>query len=1148
MNKITLDFFQAKSKTAIKGLLVLFALLIMNTQTSWGQVNITPTRTDFSGFPTWTDSNLAVASSTYLQLLTATSQTISPAMDFNSYTSETLNFKARTFGGVNAVENILTIWISTDNGSNWTSLGTRTPTSTTLTAQTAFDISPYNGTQVKIKFTVGGTSNTVGAGIDDISITGIVFSSGPEINIKGNSVSIVDGATPASTSNDTDFGTVATSTNVFKTYTIQNTGSADLTVSAIALTTGTNYTIGGISLPATIIAGTETTFTVTFNSASAGTFNDVVNITSNDTDETTYNFDITAVAQAPVPNISVKGNSIIIAVGDTTPSIPDNTDFGSTATNTIVVKTYTIENSGTGDLTVNDILMLNAPTSKYAIGGISLPATIAAGASTTFTLTFNSASAGTFADNVLIDNNVPTDSTYDFAVTAKAVALNFAVGDISITAMTTNAPDSFTIVNWVPIPVDAELIFTDNAYDELGALKTNEHSVVWKNNSGNIIPVGTVILINDTPSTDLGTIVSGKLNGLSSSNENIFIYEGSSVSPNFIYGLSNLAWITTGATTTNNSYLPTELNVTNGNIVTGAFDNVEYSGALAPKDEKSSFSAYKILVNDPANWIKNNTPFALNSIDFELAAVWETTVWTDGLTPTASLKTILNDTYSTSANGTFTAKKLTVTSLGSLTINSGTNVTVQNEVINSGALVIENNANLIQVNNATNTGSITVNRDSNSLFRSDYTLWSSPVRADIPTNQTLLAFSPLTAQTPTNRFYTYNPTSNLYSSIAASSKFSTGVGYLIRMPHTGSTDYNLGTEAAIHHGVFTGVPYNGDLTLTVSSGSYNAIGNPYPSTISADDFIDDNGIAEALYFWRKTNNPNQSTAPTTSYATYTFAGGVGTSSGSSSITPNGTIQVGQGFIAKSTSTSLVFTNLMRTGNNSNRFLKTKKIERNRIWLNLTNTSGAFSQMMIAYMDGATQGIDAGIDGRFFNDTKTALNSFLNNEEFVIQGRSLPFDGTDVVSLAFKAETAGDYSIAIDHTDGLFANGQDIYLVDNTTGLETNLKETAYTFNAAAGTDNSRFSLKFQKTLSVIESSFDENSVIVYQKNGAIYINSKTLAINSVKVYDIQGRLLNEQKNLKANAAVVSNLRAKNQILIVKVVGENNSVVSKKIMN
>jgi hypothetical protein len=111
-----------------------------------------------------------------------------------------------------------------------------------------------------------------------------------------------------------------------------------------------------------------------------------------------------------------------------------------------------------------------------------------------------------------------------------------------------------------------------------------------------------------------------------------------------------------------------------------------------------------------------------------------------------------------------------------------------------------------------------------------------------------------------------------------------------------------------------------------------------------------------------------------------------------------------------------------------------------------------------------------------------------------------------------------------------------------------LKEGAYTFNAAVGTDNTRFSLKFQKTLKVIESSLDENSVSVYQNNGAMYINSKSAAISSVKVFDVQGRLLAEQRNVKANTVVISNLRAKNQILIVNVVGEDNSEVSKKIMN
>ena len=1143
MNKITLGFFLAKSKTTIKGLLVLLAFFLMNTQVSLGQVNITPIRTDVSGFSTWTDA--VVAGTTYVQLLQATSSTISPAMDFDGYTSETLNFKARTFGGTTAAEIILTVWISTDNGSNWTSLGTRTPANSTLTAQAAFDVSAYNGTQVKIKFTVGGTSSSIGVGIDDISITGIVFSSGPEINIKGNSISILDGATPAITTNDTDYGTVATNANVTKTFTIENTGSADLVLTSPFVQKSLAVSAFTITQPTltTIPGGGSTTFSVTFNSASAGTFDEGIELLSNDTDEGIYNFAIKAIAEAPVPNISIKGNGLVITVADVTPSTTDHTDFGSTAINTNVVKTYTIENSGTGDLTVNDILMLNSPTSKYSIGGISLPATIAASGSTTFTLTFNSASAGTFADTVLIDNNDPTDSTYDFAVTAKAAVLNFGVGDISITALANDTPDGISFVNWVPIPVDAELSFTDNAY-EAGVLKTNEGgSLLWKNNTGSIIPVGTVIYIStlSTSSTDLGS-VSGALDGLSASGENLFVYEGSAVSPNFIYGLSNLAWITTGSSSSNNSYLPTELNVPNGNVVTGDSDNVEYSGVLAPKDEKSSFSAYKTLVNDPANWSKNNTPFALNSIDFELAAVWETTAWTDGLTPTASIKTILNDTYSTTANGPFTAKKLTVTSLGSLTINTGTNVTVQNEVINDGALVVENNANLIQVNNTTNAGTIIVNRIGNALFRSDYTMWSSPVLGA----QTLGDFSPLTTST---RFYIYDNTlgtNGLYSSVPSTTLFSTGTGYLIRMPNVGTTNYNAGTETLEYNGVFTGVPNNGDITLAVTSGSYNAVGNPYPSTLSADLFMSGNGITsntDALYFWRKTNNPL-----TSSYATYTTAGGTANSGDPLDIEPNGTIQIGQGFIAKSTSTSLIFTNSMRTSNNSNQILKTKKIERNRIWLNLSNEVTPINQMMVAYMDGATQGIDAAIDGRLFNDSKTALTSLLNNEEFVIQGRSLPFDGSDVVPLAFKTEKPGDYTIAIDHTDGLFANGQDVYLVDSNTGAETNLKTSPYTFTSVSGVDNNRFSLKYQKTLKVDSKSLEENAIIVYKKNGVIYVNSVVKAINKIKVFDIQGRLVVEQNNINENTASIHNMKATNQVLIVQVTLENNKVINKKVEN
>ena len=63
-------------------------------------------------------------------------------------------------------------------------------------------------------------------------------------------------------------------------------------------------------------------------------------------------------------------------------------------------------------------------------------------------------------------------------------------------------------------------------------------------------------------------------------------------------------------------------------------------------------------------------------------------------------------------------------------------------------------------------------------------------------------------------------------------------------------------------------------------------------------------------------------------------------------------------------------------------------------------------MMVAYLKGATSGIDPALDGKFFNDSPIALNSFINNEEFVIQAKGLPFEDTDIIPLTFKTNTVG----------------------------------------------------------------------------------------------------------------------------------------------
>jgi hypothetical protein len=420
------------------------------------------------------------------------------------------------------------------------------------------------------------------------------------------------------------------------------------------------------------------------------------------------------------------------------------------------------------------------------------------------------------------------------------------------------------------------------------------------------------------------------------------------------------------------------------------------------------------------------------------------------------------------------------------------------------------------------------------LILYDYSLWSSPVAG-----QQLLAFSP---ETLTNRFYIYNPTTNLYNSIIPTVDFNIGTGYLIRMPNTHPT------IPTIWNGSFTGVPNNGNIPVTMmDSGAgfrFNLTGNPYPSPINMAQFVADNPtITGTLYFWRKTNNPSSP-----SYCSW--VGGTFTTNGEAQVVdPIGIIQTGQGFFveANGTGTALMFKNTQRLANTTGQFFKTKAVEKNRIWLNATNTTGAFSQMAVGYITGATQDVDA-FDGKYYNDGAIALNSILNNTDYVIQGRSLPFDANDVVPMSFSAKTAGDYSIAIDHVDGLFSGSQDIILKDNSTGTETNLKNGAYTFAAAAGSDRTRFELQYQRTLRTNTPVLNESSILVYKNKGIIQIKSSQSDIANIKLFDIQGHLLFEKSKVNANETSIESSKFAKQVLIVEIISEDNKKLIKKIIN
>ena len=472
----------------------------------------------------------------------------------------------------------------------------------------------------------------------------------------------------------------------------------------------------------------------------------------------------------------------------------------------------------------------------------------------------------------------------------------------------------------------------------------------------------------------------------------------------------------------------------------------------------------------------------------------------------------------------------------SLTVPSAINLTVGDELItNGGSVTLANNANLIQ-NGTTNNnvGDISVSRNSASLFRLDYTLWSSPVAG-----QNLLDFS---SSTLPNRFYTYDAGSDIYAPIdPTTNDFVAGVGYLIRMPDNHPT-----ATATVWNGLFSGVPNNGNISVSVANDTYNAIGNPYPSTIDADDFITTNSLSEAIYFWRKTNN-----AATSSYATYTLAGGVGTDANTGDplgLVPNGVIQVGQGFIVRSTSSSINFDNTMRIGDNNDQFLRSSSdIENNRIRVTAIGDNGFYSQVLVNYRSEATNDFDAALDGRYINDSNNAFYTILEQEPFTIQARALPFENTDVVNLGFKTTNAGSYSIVLNEKDGVFADNTEIFIKDNLLGIWHNITDSPYEFVSDAGTFSDRFELVYQDVLSVNESLVNQNHFIVLKENNGINIRSAQEEIATVNVFDLSGRLIATSKNNSSTNITIPLGSTQTQMLLVQIVTEKGVNVSKKIV-
>ncbi len=560
--------------------------------------------------------------------------------------------------------------------------------------------------------------------------------------------------------------------------------------------------------------------------------------------------------------------------------------------------------------------------------------------------------------------------------------------------------------------------------------------------------------------------------------------------------------------------------------------------------------------NNAGNWSPNVVPDATNCV----------------IIPSATSAKIMNLPNAFAKNVTVQAPT------GNLELQTGRNLTVTDWInVESGATFdVRNAANLIQVNNVANIGSINMQRNANIKIL-DYVYWSTPVAGFASS-----AISPLSSH-----IYKWLPTTvtgyagDFGNWAYANEAMITGRGYIVRAPNTYSSTPSNFTAT------FTGVPNNGDITTGISRSTYvggpytgptttpvtanddnwNLVGNPYPSSISADAFLAANNtkIPGWIRIW------THGTAPTTSntnqfyqnykynysssdYLTYNYLGG--TISGF-----DGYIPAGQSFFvlmldAAATPNTLSFTNSMRNSTYRNdQFFRTTdseslpKTEKHRIWLDLLDVNKTHSRTLVGYANEATNNYDEMYDAKStsVDKVKFDLYSMIDKEEMRIQGKGLPFMQSDKIALGFSAPKNDIYTIAIADTDGLFKDKeQQILLEDTYLKVTHELSADPYEFSSEKGRFNDRFILKYSKKETTETNVSTASNVNVYTTT-TINVKSTDFNIKNIEVFDIQGKKLVTIENVNKKELEIAQLRPTLGALLVRVTLENGDIQTKKII-
>jgi len=292
-------------------------------------------------------------------------------------------------------------------------------------------IAPAPGTSTEFTFTDPGLPLTVPAGgsqslfvtyepTDTGADTGSLVLTSNDPDEPAVSLSITGTGDPLPTPDinlnpaSLTIGSVLIGDSLSQNFVIQNLGTAALIINSIAPAGGTSaeFSFSAPATPFTIPVSGNQSVTVTYQPVDTGTDNGSIIITSNDPDE-------------PLVSLSVS------ATGDNVQTPDINLSLTTVNFNTAIIgkttsRTVTIQNLGTGDLTVNAINLCTGTTAEYGWQP-DAPFTLLPQTSQVLTVSYTPVDENTDSGCLAISSNDPDEAAVELGLEGTGVIYKSSV-------------------------------------------------------------------------------------------------------------------------------------------------------------------------------------------------------------------------------------------------------------------------------------------------------------------------------------------------------------------------------------------------------------------------------------------------------------------------------------------------------------------------------------------------------------------------------------------------------------------------------------------------------------------------------------------------------------------------------------------------